>query len=107
MSGDDVDLMSELIEEHEYSRKTIEEIEAAYKNHKKGQDSLNILVEKLKVLTEVYPKHIEKEDNAFFPDSEKYFSEKEQEEMLEEFWKFDRKMIHEKYKAVVDKLKIQ
>jgi hemerythrin-like domain-containing protein len=99
--------MNELIEEHEYSRKTIEEIEAAYKNHEKGQDSLNILLEKLKTLTEVYPKHIEKEDKVFFPDSEKYFSEMEQHNMLEEFWEFDRKMIHEKYKAVVDKLKIQ
>ena len=107
MSVEDVDLMNELIEEHEYSRKTIEGIELAYKNYEQGQDSLNILLEKLKALTYVYPKHIEKEDKVFFPDSEKYFSEKEQQEMLEEFWEFDKKMIHEKYRAVVDNLKKQ
>lgn len=27
-------------------------------------------------------------------------------DMLEEFWEFDRKMIHEKYNAVVEKLEI-
>jgi hypothetical protein len=31
-----------------------------------------------------------------------YFSEEEQQAMLAEFWEFDRKMIHEKYKKVVE-----
>jgi HEAT repeat protein len=33
-----------------------------------------------------------------------YFSEDEDQAMLAEFWEFDRKMIHEKYKAVVEGL---
>jgi hypothetical protein len=31
-----------------------------------------------------------------------YFSESEQQSMLDEFWEFDKKMIHVKYKSVVD-----
>ncbi|PKN45264.1 MAG: cation-binding protein, partial [Deltaproteobacteria bacterium HGW-Deltaproteobacteria-16] len=41
---------------------------------------------------------------VFFPASRAYFSEAEDQAMLDEFWAFDRKMIHEKYKAVVEKL---
>jgi hemerythrin-like domain-containing protein len=51
-----------------------------------------------------YPKHIIKEDKAFFPASRKYFSNEEDDAMLREFWEFDRKMIHEKYKSVVEAL---
>ncbi len=46
--------------------------------------------------------HIEKEDKRFFPASMGYFSQAEQDAMLEEMWEFDRGMIHEKYDAVVD-----
>jgi hemerythrin-like domain-containing protein len=55
----------------------------------------------LKTLVEFYPKHIKKEDDAFFPASRTYFSDMEDQTMLKEFWEFDRKMIHEKYKSVV------
>jgi hypothetical protein len=34
-----------------------------------------------------------------------YFTKEEQDEMLGEFWEFDRKMIHEKYTKVLDLLK--
>lgn len=56
----------------------------------------------LKILTEFYPKHIEKEDTVFFPSSRAYFCEQEDQAMLSEFWEFDRNMIHEKYKSVVE-----
>jgi hypothetical protein len=32
----------------------------------------------------------------------RYFSEQEDQAMLDEFWEFDRKMIHEKYISVVE-----
>ena len=51
-----------------------------------------------------YPQHIEKEDKVFFPAATKHLSDKEQQTMLEAFWEFDRKMIHEKYKMVVESL---
>ena len=56
----------------------------------------------LQTLIEFYPKHIEKEDKVFFPSSRSYFTDKEDQTMLAEFWEFDRKMIHEKYKLVIE-----
>jgi hemerythrin-like domain-containing protein len=61
-------------------------------------------VEKLKWLVEFYPGHIEKEEKVFLPASRAYFTYEEDQVMLGEFWAFDRKMIHEKYAAVVESL---
>ncbi len=33
-----------------------------------------------------------------------YFSREEQDRMLQEFWEFDRRLIHEKYISVVEQL---
>ncbi len=105
MSQEDTKVMNELIEEHKYGRKTVGELVEAKENYLKGKDTLNIVMEKLNALVEFYPKHIEKEDKIFFPNSEKYFIKEELQDMLEEFWEFDKKMIHEKYMLVVDNFK--
>jgi hemerythrin-like domain-containing protein len=102
MSDEDTTIMNELIEEHKYGRKTVAELVEAKEKYVKGENTLDIIIEKLTALTEFYPKHIEKEDKLFFPNSEKYFTETELNEMLNEFWEFDKKMIHEKYKSVVE-----
>ena len=105
MSPQDTRIMNELIEEHRYGRKLVGELVDVKMKYLKGEDTLGAIVDTLTSLTWFYPKHIEKEDAVFFPDSEKYFTEKEQNHMLDEFWEFDRKMIHEKYKSVVIGLK--
>ncbi len=105
MTEEDTKVMNELIEEHKFGRKTVGELVTAKENYMKGKDTLNVILEKLDVLVDFYPKHIEKEDKNFFLNSEKYFTEDELQKMLKEFWEFDKKMIHEKYKMVVDKLK--
>jgi hypothetical protein len=46
-----------------------------------------------------------KEDKSFFYPSLEYFSKEEQDQMLQEFWEFDRKLIHEKYQKIVDDIK--
>jgi hemerythrin-like domain-containing protein len=65
---------------------------------------LPLITESLQKFVDFYPKHIEKEDKVFFPASMKYFSELEQQSMLLEFWEFDRKMIHAKYKSIIETL---
>jgi hemerythrin-like domain-containing protein len=55
----------------------------------------------LKELAEFYPKHIEKEDKNFFFPCMEYFTKNEQDVMLDEFWEFDRNLIHEKYRKMV------
>lgn len=105
MTEEDTKVMNELIEEHKFGRKTVGELVAAKEHYVEGKDTLNLIVEKFDILVDFYPRHIEKEDKNFFPNSEKYFTESELQNMLKEFWGFDKKMIHEKYKIVVDELK--
>ncbi|MFH0974396.1 MAG: hemerythrin domain-containing protein [Spirochaetota bacterium] len=106
LSEKDHKLMSELIKDHLLGRKTTKalvEANTRYRNGDKG--SLLEITECLKMLIEFYPKHIKKEDDVFFPASRTYFSDEEDQAMLAEFWDFDRKMIHEKYEAVVKEFK--
>lgn len=59
------------------------------------------IIDKISVLIEFYPKHIEKEDKHFFIPVMDYFTEDEQDVMNKEFQEFDRKMIHKKYDKLV------
>jgi hemerythrin-like domain-containing protein len=96
--------MDELVQEHIYARKTVGELVAAKDLYVHGnKDALKDVAAKLKALAEFYPKHIEKEDKHFFFPILDYFTKKEQDDMLQEFWEFDRKLIHEKYQKVVEK----
>jgi len=80
-------------------------IEANIKYAGGDSSSIKIIVDTLSELIVFYPPHISKEDKIFFPDTEKYFSNAELDEMLNEFWEFDKKMIHEKYNAIYESLK--
>ena len=106
LSADDLRLMNELIQEHVLGRQTTKALVEANNRYRNGDAAaLAQIVEKLQTLVEFYPKHIEKEDKVFFPASRAYFTDDEDQAMLAEFWEFDRKMIHDKYKAVVEGLK--
>ncbi len=102
LSNEDRLLMDELIEDHIFSRNTTKALVEANMRYRRGNEAAFAEVTaRLKTLVEFYPKHIKKEDEVFFPASRTYFSDIEDQAMLNEFWEFDRKMIHEKYKAVV------
>ncbi len=105
MSEEDMKLMNELIKDHTFSRKIVGELEEARINYLKGNDTFNIVIEKLYTIATFYPQHIEKEDKVFFPHSDEYFTEEERQAMLKEFQEFDQQMIHEKYKSVVEGLR--
>lgn len=97
-------IMNELIQEHVYARKTVGSLLDAKENYVKGDNgALKDVTARLTDLIELYPRHIEKEDKHFFVPSMRYFSKKEQDDMLKEFWEFDRNMIHEKYKKIVER----
>lgn len=105
LSEPDQRVMDELIEDHLFGRITTKALVEANTRYRNGDSSaLEEIVRCLHTLVDFYPKHIAKEDTVFFPASRAYFSEAEDQAMLDEFWAFDRKMIHEKYKAVVDEL---
>ena len=105
MFGQDMQIMDELVDEHVLGRKTAKELVEANAQYRMGEKSaLAVIVSKLKKLVDFYPKHIEKEDKIFFPAYMKYLSDEEDQLMLKEFYEFDREMIHEKYKLVLQKL---
>jgi len=106
LSAQDRRVMDELIEEHVFGRQTTKALVDANARYRTGDAAaLAQITDKLQTLVEFYPKHIAKEDDVFFPASRAYFTEDEDHAMLAEFWEFDRKMIHEKYKLVVEGLK--
>jgi len=100
-------IMNELIAEHVYARKTVSELMEANERHaQEGTDVLTEIQAILRRLTELYPAHIEKEDKHFFYPVMDYFNKQELDAMLQEFWEFDRKLIHEKYGGVVEGIRV-
>jgi hemerythrin-like domain-containing protein len=105
LSAEDKRVMRELIDEHVFGRQTTKALVDATTRYCNGESSaLADISANLQTLVEFYPKHIEKEDKVFFPASMKYFSREEDQAMLAEFREFDGKMIHEKYRLVVERL---
>ena len=103
LSSEDREVMEELANEHVYARQVVRELVEAKERCLEGdRGAVKAVVERLEALVGLYPGHIKKEDKVFFPASMKYLSRSEQDAMLEEMWEFDRGMIHEKYKSVVE-----
>lgn len=96
-------IMGELLEEHVSARANVRGLSEANKRYSNGEkQALGEMRSFLEALVSLYPKHIEKEDRQFFIPAMDYFTESEQELMLKEFFEFDKTMIHEKYKKVVE-----
>lgn len=105
LSAEDRKIMNELIDEHVIGRNTTKALADANMRYQNGEKAaLEEIADNFKTLLEMYPQHIDKEDNNFFPASRTYFTEEEDKKMLEEFWEFDRKLIHEKYESVMAEL---
>ena len=96
-------IVDELIQDHIWAR----EATAALVKAKEGYlleapGALNDLMEHMGKLVEFYPRHIEKEDQHFFIPCMTYFSEAEQADLLARMHEFDRQLIHEKYRGLVE-----
>ncbi len=105
LTGPDRMMKEELVHEHILARqKGGELIEANRAYLDRVPRAMGTIQEKLTFFTDFYPKHIQKEDREFFPASEKYFTSQELNRMVNAFWEFDRKMIHEKYQKLFDSL---
>jgi hemerythrin-like domain-containing protein len=97
-------IMDELIEEHVYARRIVGNLLMSKDFYMQGNtNALKDVIGRLNDLIKLYPAHIEKEDKRFFIPVMDYFSKQEQDDMLQESWEFDRKMIHEKYENIVEK----
>jgi hemerythrin-like domain-containing protein len=105
LSEADANMMRELILEHAYARKTVFNLEKLKESYIAGKtEALTGIAESLNALIELYPKHIEKEDRHFFYPSMKYFTGKEQEEMLQKFHEYNRTFTDNRYKQIIETL---
>jgi hemerythrin-like domain-containing protein len=105
LSGEHRKIMSELIAEHQQARELVGGLDRAGAAYQRGDtEAPGNITAALRGLVTLYPKHIEKEDKHFFFPLLDYLTEGEQDVMLQQFWEFDRGMIHEKYRAVVEGL---
>jgi hemerythrin-like domain-containing protein len=103
ISSEDREVMEELVNEHVCARQIVRGLVKAKEHYLEGDtDAIETIVEQLEALVGLYPAHIEKEDKVFFRAAMKYLTRSEQDAMIEEMREFDRKMIHEKYKSVVE-----
>lgn len=106
LSAEDDKMMQKLVNDHANARKLVNELIDANKKYSNGDSSsIKTIIETLSELISFYPPHISKEDKIFFPNTEKYFSNTELDEMLNDFWEFDKRMIHEKYNVLYETLK--
>jgi hemerythrin-like domain-containing protein len=98
-------IVKELKADHVWGRETTGKLLKAKDNYLLGsKEALNEIFKYLGELVEFYPKHIEKEDKHFFIPCMEHFSRSEKDALLQKMWDFDRKMIHEKYGAVVEQI---
>ncbi len=103
MSPEHRNIMDELVREHTHGRELVRKLVEAKDLYVNGYaETLPHIARELKALVDFYPGHIEKEDKRFFFPCLGYFTRAEQDRMLEEFHSFDRNMIHEKYRTVVE-----
>jgi hemerythrin-like domain-containing protein len=95
--------IEKLIQEHDWARETTMALVWAKEDYLLVKDgALEKILENLGKLVDFYPRHIEKEDKHFFIPCMRYFSDAEKAEMLQAMYEFDRQMIHEKYRGVVE-----
>jgi len=98
-------IMNDLIEEHASARKIVTNLVNARERYVEcNLESLKDITDCIRELVSLYPAHIDKEDKHFFYPSLAYLSKQERDDMLQEFWEFDRKLIHEKYQKIVEEL---
>jgi hemerythrin-like domain-containing protein len=97
--------MEDLIQDHVRARAMTRRLVDANRRYAAGdRDALGEIVSVTGELAAFYPVHIEKEDRHFFKPCLEYFSEQEKEAMLADFDEFDRALIHERYRGIVEEL---
>ena len=96
-------VMDELVEEHISARKVVHRLADAKDLYARTQkEGLPEIITCLKELVKFYPSHIEKEDKHFFIPCMDYFTSGEKDGMLREFYDFDKNLVHEKYRKMVE-----
>jgi hemerythrin-like domain-containing protein len=101
-------IMEELLDEHGRARKATKSLLEGKERYLTGDDAaLDDIVDAITWLVNFYPIHIEKEDRQFFLPVMGYFTTQEQDAMLQEFYEFDRNLIHATYRGLIERMEHQ
>lgn len=105
LTGEHSKMMHELLQDHALGRQTIAGLVDAKEDYVGGNTgAITKVAQHIQRLVELYPAHIDKEDNRFFIPSMGYFNDQERADMVKEMADFDKQLIHERYKAIVKQL---
>ena len=95
-------VIASLMEDHKYGRSLIKKLDSIKDNDANDiSESVEAVLKILDELLCLYPRHIQTEDDELFIPAMDYFDEEEQQRMRDEFFDFDRTMIHTKYKQMI------
>jgi hemerythrin-like domain-containing protein len=84
--------MKRLEQDHQYARKIVTDLSNQNNNYiQMKTSSIKEIITNLDKLVKLYPVQIETEDKEFFYPCKDYFTEEEQQKMLQEFYNFDKK----------------
>ncbi len=99
------EIMAGLVADHVRGRAMTRSLDEANTRYRSGDAAaLKDIESCVRELVEFYPVHIAKEDRHFFKPCLEYFTDAEKETMLADFNEFDRALIHEKYRGIVESL---
>ena len=105
LSETDHSMILELTNEHAFARRTVKSLESLKEKYVAGTtETRKDILELLNTLVKLYPQHIQKEDTQFFLPSMKYFTQTEQEDMLDTFIEFDENFTNKRYEKIIEAL---
>jgi hemerythrin-like domain-containing protein len=106
LSSTDHNMILELVNEHALARRTVRALERLKEEYVTGvKETPKDVLELLDALVNLYPEHIRKEDTQFFLPSMNYFTQEEQEDMLDRFLEFDKDFTNKRYEKTIEALK--
>ncbi|HNT44350.1 MAG TPA: hemerythrin domain-containing protein [Syntrophorhabdaceae bacterium] len=95
-------ILDQLVEEHRQGRQTVADLVEARQEYARGdREAVRTILDRLRYMTDLYPRHIEKEDGHFFIPCMSLFTQEENEEMLNEENAFDRELVHQIYREKI------
>lgn len=103
LTPEDAAAMQQLLDDHTWARGKTREVVAASTRYFAGESAaLDEVRSAAMALADFYPGHIEREDRSFFKNAMGYFTHDERDAMSAECREYDRLLIHQKYRHVVE-----
>jgi hemerythrin-like domain-containing protein len=95
--------MQRLKQEHIWTRQSVGRLASANTRFHRGDEAaLHTMLYETGRIVQSYPAHIQKEETDFFGPVMEYYTNAEQQDMVERFVEFDSRLIHERYARLLE-----